>query len=267
MPTRTPPACARAPRACSRATRAGSRRRAGQRLREHVNVVGVGNPAWEQCAHTSHGGSSASGQAHDSSGIASGNSVQAPIHVPVNVCGNSVNVVGVGNPVVGNECTHTSHGGSSASGQAHESSGIASGNSVQAPIPGAGQRVRELRQRARRGQPRGGNSCGTSQEGGGSSSSGGSPRTGTPAARPASAPATTCSSRSTFRSTSAATASTWPASATRWWATSAPPRARTPRPRRTRTPRPRPTMSRPPSPAPPCRVRPPRPIGRIPPAG
>ena len=39
----------------------------------------------------------ADGEAVNSPGIGSGNLVQAPIHIPANVIGNSVNVVGVGN--------------------------------------------------------------------------------------------------------------------------------------------------------------------------
>ncbi|MYU47733.1 DUF320 domain-containing protein, partial [Streptomyces sp. SID7803] len=36
----------------------------------------------------------ADGAAVGSPGVASGNVVQVPVHVPVNVCGNTVNVVG-----------------------------------------------------------------------------------------------------------------------------------------------------------------------------
>ncbi|MFH9351109.1 chaplin family protein [Kitasatospora sp. NPDC017646] len=49
-------------------------------------------------------GASAAGTAVGSPGVISGNSVQAPVHVPVNACGNSVDVVGVGNPAFGNAC-------------------------------------------------------------------------------------------------------------------------------------------------------------------
>ncbi|GAA2993871.1 hypothetical protein GCM10010519_29020 [Streptomyces lactacystinicus] len=51
-------------------------------------------------------GASASGVAANSPGVLSGNSVQAPVDVPVNACGNSVNVVGVGNPAFGNDCVN-----------------------------------------------------------------------------------------------------------------------------------------------------------------
>ncbi|WTT06056.1 chaplin [Streptomyces sp. NBC_00090] len=44
------------------------------------------------------------GAAIGSPGVLSGNVVQVPIHAPINVCGNSVNVIGVLNPAVGNFC-------------------------------------------------------------------------------------------------------------------------------------------------------------------
>ncbi|WP_320773639.1 chaplin ChpD [Streptomyces sp. CRN 30] len=46
----------------------------------------------------------AEGAAVGSPGVLSGNVVQVPVHVPVNVCGNSINVVGLLNPAFGNEC-------------------------------------------------------------------------------------------------------------------------------------------------------------------
>lgn len=49
----------------------------------------------------------ADGAATGSPGILSGNSVQAPVQVPVNACGNSVNAVGVGNPAMGNSCANS----------------------------------------------------------------------------------------------------------------------------------------------------------------
>ncbi|MFJ5065578.1 chaplin [Kitasatospora sp. NPDC088556] len=55
---------------------------------------------------SSASGTSASGVAANSPGVVSGNSIQAPVHVPVNACGNSVDVVGVGNPAFGNDCAN-----------------------------------------------------------------------------------------------------------------------------------------------------------------
>ncbi|MGW7099654.1 chaplin [Streptomyces sp. NPDC054838] len=46
----------------------------------------------------------AEGAAIGSPGVLSGNVVQVPIHVPINICGNTVNVVGVLNPAFGNVC-------------------------------------------------------------------------------------------------------------------------------------------------------------------
>ncbi|MET8448356.1 chaplin [Streptomyces sp. NPDC005209] len=41
-----------------------------------------------------------------SPGVLSGNTVQVPVHVPVNVCGNTVNVIALLNPVFGNACVN-----------------------------------------------------------------------------------------------------------------------------------------------------------------
>ncbi|MZE79865.1 chaplin [Streptomyces xinghaiensis] len=49
--------------------------------------------------------SGALGSATDSPGIASGNAVQVPVNLPVNVCGTTVSVVGVLNPAFGNACS------------------------------------------------------------------------------------------------------------------------------------------------------------------
>ncbi|MFB7163151.1 chaplin [Streptomyces sp. NPDC056242] len=46
--------------------------------------------------------SGAQGAALNSPGVGSGNTAQVPVHVPVNVSGDSVNVIGVLNPAFGN---------------------------------------------------------------------------------------------------------------------------------------------------------------------
>jgi hypothetical protein len=46
----------------------------------------------------------ATGAANNSPGVVSGNLIQVPVHVPVNLCGNSVNVIGALNPAFGNRC-------------------------------------------------------------------------------------------------------------------------------------------------------------------
>jgi hypothetical protein len=49
-------------------------------------------------------GAQAQGAAWNSPGVLSGNLIQVPVHVPVNVCGNTVNVIGLLNPAFGNHC-------------------------------------------------------------------------------------------------------------------------------------------------------------------
>ncbi|MFI6035337.1 chaplin family protein [Streptomyces sp. NPDC051315] len=46
----------------------------------------------------------ANGAAIGSPGFLSGNVVQAPVHIPVNICGNTVNGAGFLNPAFGNTC-------------------------------------------------------------------------------------------------------------------------------------------------------------------
>jgi LPXTG-motif cell wall-anchored protein len=87
------------------------------------------------------------GHTEDASGIASGNNVQAPIHAPVNVCGNTVDVLAAFNDAYGNACGNVSHAeksstsshdgsadGARAVGHTEDSYGLLSGNNVQAPI-------------------------------------------------------------------------------------------------------------------------------------
>ncbi|MCB5909933.1 chaplin ChpH [Streptomyces pinistramenti] len=51
--------------------------------------------------------SGAAGGAAHSPGVVSGNVIQVPVHVPVNVCGNTISVVGLLNPAFGNICINT----------------------------------------------------------------------------------------------------------------------------------------------------------------
>ncbi len=99
-------------------------------------------------AGTAHADSAADGTASGSPGLGSGNTIQVPVDIPVNVCGNTVDVIGLLNPAMGNKCTNSSHkapgkatsAGSRNSGQAtadsstHDSPGILSGNGVEVPV-------------------------------------------------------------------------------------------------------------------------------------
>ncbi|MGW2373608.1 MULTISPECIES: chaplin [Kitasatospora] len=48
----------------------------------------------------------AEGVAANSPGVVSGNQLQVPIHIPLNLCGNTVNPVGLLNPAFGNSCAN-----------------------------------------------------------------------------------------------------------------------------------------------------------------
>ncbi|MEV7796799.1 chaplin ChpH [Streptomyces sp. NPDC087512] len=50
--------------------------------------------------------SGAQGAAVHSPGVLSGNTVQVPVHVPVNACGNTISVIGLLNPAFGNVCVN-----------------------------------------------------------------------------------------------------------------------------------------------------------------
>ncbi|MGW1163051.1 chaplin [Streptomyces sp. NPDC002513] len=51
--------------------------------------------------------SGAEGTASTSPGVLSGNLVQVPVDIPLNVCGNTISVVGLLNPAAGNACATT----------------------------------------------------------------------------------------------------------------------------------------------------------------
>ena len=98
----------------------------------------------------------AAGGAANSPGVGSGNNVQVPVHVPVNACGNTVNVVGLLNPAFGNRCANVGGGGHQAGhappGRAHgcrrrRQHLALSGCRVGQQCPGSGRRTGEcLRQ-------------------------------------------------------------------------------------------------------------------------
>ncbi|MEU3522405.1 chaplin [Streptomyces sp. NPDC038707] len=96
-------------------------------------------------AGPAHADSAAAGHAGGSPGLISGNGIQLPVHVPVNACGNTVNVVGLLNPAMGNRCANqgdrtggkegaATSGGATAVGKEQGSPGVISGNGVQLPV-------------------------------------------------------------------------------------------------------------------------------------
>ncbi|MFF3411367.1 chaplin family protein [Streptomyces sp. NPDC002742] len=64
-----------------------------------VTVAGIAAGA---CAGAAVADAGAEGAAVKSPGVGSGNVAQVPVHIPVNVVGNSVNVIGALNPAFGN---------------------------------------------------------------------------------------------------------------------------------------------------------------------
>ncbi|MEU3412397.1 MULTISPECIES: chaplin [unclassified Streptomyces] len=52
------------------------------------------------------GGPTTVGVAANSPGVLSGNVIQVPINVQANVCGNSINIIGLLNPAFGNACAN-----------------------------------------------------------------------------------------------------------------------------------------------------------------
>ncbi|MBT2400280.1 chaplin [Streptomyces sp. ISL-100] len=53
--------------------------------------------------------SGADGDVSHSPGAASGNNIQVPVHIPVNACGNTINIIALLNPAFGNECANIDH--------------------------------------------------------------------------------------------------------------------------------------------------------------
>ena len=49
-------------------------------------------------------GAQAEGAALNSPGVVSGNTIQVPVHIPVNLCGNTISVIGLLNPAFGDTC-------------------------------------------------------------------------------------------------------------------------------------------------------------------
>jgi LPXTG-motif cell wall-anchored protein len=92
-------------------------------------------------AGPAHADSAANGTATGSPGLISGNTVQLPVHIPVNICGNTIDVTGLLNPAIGNTCTNHDHttdtrapSGTTATGRTQDSPGAISGNALQLPV-------------------------------------------------------------------------------------------------------------------------------------
>jgi hypothetical protein len=63
-----------------------------------IMAMGMATPAFADA--------DAKGAAVGSPGVLSGNVIQVPVHIPVNVCGNTVDVIALLNPAFGNTCVN-----------------------------------------------------------------------------------------------------------------------------------------------------------------
>ncbi|MGW2563522.1 chaplin [Streptomyces sp. NPDC001514] len=77
-----------------------------KRIAKSVALAGTGAALVMGGAGMAVADSGASGGAQGSPGVGSGNVVQVPVHVPVNVCGNTVDVIALLNPTFGNSCSN-----------------------------------------------------------------------------------------------------------------------------------------------------------------
>jgi hypothetical protein len=76
------------------------------RIAKAVILTAAAGAAFAGSAGAAFADAGANGTATQSPGVISGNVIQVPVHVPVNVCGNTVNVIGLLNPASGNNCTN-----------------------------------------------------------------------------------------------------------------------------------------------------------------
>ncbi|MFC4056064.1 chaplin family protein [Actinomadura syzygii] len=99
-----------------------------------VAVIGIAVAGCQGGSTVKGGGGAGGGQKTDGTGgVASGNQVNAPVSVPVDVCGNAAAVVGVAG--AGCQGGSTVKGGGAGSGQSTSGVfGVGSGNQVDAPI-------------------------------------------------------------------------------------------------------------------------------------
>ncbi|MFJ8588580.1 chaplin [Streptomyces sp. NPDC093595] len=70
-----------------------------------VILVGTGAVALSG-AGVAVAGAGAEAAAVNSPGVISGNAVQVPIAIPINLCGNTIDIIGALNPAFGNQCAN-----------------------------------------------------------------------------------------------------------------------------------------------------------------
>lgn len=76
-------------------------------IRRALALAGIAGALVLGTAGVANADATATGLAAGSPGLLSGNVIQVPIHIPVNVCGNSINLIGLLNPTAGNVCINS----------------------------------------------------------------------------------------------------------------------------------------------------------------
>ncbi|MEU7315854.1 chaplin [Streptomyces sp. NPDC007083] len=74
------------------------------RIRTAVVAFGLAATAVLGGATAASADAGAQGGAANSPGVLSGNVVQIPVHIPVQLCGNTVDIIALLNPAFGNAC-------------------------------------------------------------------------------------------------------------------------------------------------------------------
>lgn len=75
-------------------------------MKKAVVLVAAAGSALAAGAGSAAATSGAQGAAVGSPGVLSGNVVQIPINIPINLCGNTVQGIGALNPAIGNRCAN-----------------------------------------------------------------------------------------------------------------------------------------------------------------
>ncbi|MET7641572.1 chaplin family protein [Streptomyces sp. NPDC005438] len=73
-----------------------------------ITVAAMGGVLAAMSGDIAHADSGAQGNSEGSPGVLSGNTVQIPLDIDINACGNTVNVLALLNPTMGNECANVS---------------------------------------------------------------------------------------------------------------------------------------------------------------
>jgi hypothetical protein len=74
------------------------------RVRTAIAAIVLTAAGLATCTGTAVADADAKGAAVGSPGVVSGNVIQVPIHLPINLCGNTIDIVGLLNAASGNVC-------------------------------------------------------------------------------------------------------------------------------------------------------------------